>query len=260
MIRFLNQIVANRGLRGHLPENSLAAMCAAWDAGISCCKCDVQLSSDGVPIVIHDETLDRTTNGRGGVADFIVSELQQLNLLGSDGKVTGHRVPLLDELLEKCGIGRQLLVEIKPPVGNRIYPIAKKIQKKEGRLQSFHLEDLVLAAKATMNRCPVALLVDKLEGDLPAEFHGMISARHESLSPEVMNRLKEHRVAAWTVNDPERIRQIMKMGGVDMIITDIPLVAKEIVEAPLRELVRRAEAEKLSAIYPKTPPTRKSVD
>src|SRR5271156_5650201 len=84
-------IVAHRGLHGELPENSLAAMVAAWDAGILWCECDVHLSRDGEAIVIHDETLDRTTTGQGPVGEFSLKQLEELRLRDRTGKPTSHR-------------------------------------------------------------------------------------------------------------------------------------------------------------------------
>jgi glycerophosphoryl diester phosphodiesterase len=247
MISASNEIVAHRGLHGELPENSLPAMMAAWDHSINWCECDVQLSSDGVPVIIHDETLDRTTIGKGRVADFPAEELRKLQLKRADGKVTEHRLPLLDELLEASGPGRRLLVETKPVMGKRIYPIAKKIQKKGGMLHSFHREDMILALKATMNRCPVAVLIETAEGQISNDYGGGFHVHHEAISPLAMRVLQGYgRLGAWTVNDPQKIRELAEMGIFELIITDIPLIAKQIVDAPLVEQMRRAQAQKMA--------------
>ena len=58
-------IVAHRGIHGHLPENSLEALLEAWNRGVNWCECDVRGSSDHVPFLLHDGTLDRTTDGVG---------------------------------------------------------------------------------------------------------------------------------------------------------------------------------------------------
>jgi glycerophosphoryl diester phosphodiesterase len=229
MISVTNQIVAHRGLHGELPENSLSAMIAAWNHDIEWCECDVQLSADGVPVVIHDETLDRTTTGSGRVADYPRDELRNLRLRRVDGKVTDDRLSTLDELLDACGPGRKLLVETKPVMGRKIYPIAKKVKKKDGMLHSFHHGDMILALKATMNKCPVAVLVEMAEGQISGEYKGNFHVHHEAISPAAMRLLKSYgEVGAWTVNDPDRIRALAAFGTLTMIITDIPLIAKEI--------------------------------
>ena len=229
MISFPNAIVAHRGLHGELPENSLPAMKAAWDAGIEWCECDVQLSADGSPVVIHDETLERTTTGSGRVADFSVEELRKLRLRRADGTVTEERVPTLDELLDECGPGRRLLVETKPVMGEKICDIAEKVCRKDGMLHSFHRADMILALKANISRCRVAVLIETAEGHLSADYGGPFHVHHDAISAGSMRLLHAYGVGAWTVNDPKRIGELAAMGALSMIITDIPLIAKEIV-------------------------------
>jgi glycerophosphoryl diester phosphodiesterase len=217
-------IVAHRGLHTQLPENSIAAMVAAWDAGILWCECDVQLSGDGIPMVIHDETLERTTTGRGNVADFTARELRELPLLGEDGKPTPHLLPTLDELLELCGPDRKLLVETKPLLGEKMESIARHVHAKGGMIHTFHLGDLFAAHRATGNACSVALLVEK-DQEIPGVFGGPFHVHYERIQHG--NGLKT--VGVWTVNDPEEIRRILKF-DVSMIITDFPLEARRIVD------------------------------
>lgn len=218
-------IVAHRGLHLDLPENSLPAMLAAWDAGMIWCECDIHLSADRIPIVIHDETLDRTTTGHGRVADFTASDLKKLKLLGPNGKPTAHTIPFLDDLLERCGADRRLLVETKPLLGERIDPIAKKVSEKQGMLHSFHLDDMRLASRVTPNGCPVALLAEDTR-DLPADFPGNFHLNHQSLT-QCSTQCPRAKTGAWTVNDLREIRRMMEI-GVEMIITDVPLEAQRL--------------------------------
>ena len=70
---------AHRGASAHAPENTLAALRLAVDQGAGMAEMDVQLSADGVPVLIHDETLDRTTDGQGPVAALPAAEIQRLD-------------------------------------------------------------------------------------------------------------------------------------------------------------------------------------
>ncbi len=230
-------IVAHRGLHADFPENSVPGMLAAWNAGIAWCECDVHLSADGIPVVIHDETLDRTTTGPGRVADFTASDLKKLKLLGPDGEPTADAIPLLDELFELCGPNRRLLVETKPVLGRRICPIAKKIAQRQGMLHSFHKQDLLLA------KCPVALLVENAQ-DFPADFPGNFHVNYQSLTPQY----PPGKISVWTVNDLEAIPRILEF-NVQFIITDVPL--------QVQRLVQSAEA---SAPSPASPNSGKSAD
>src|SRR5919202_3540380 len=73
------KVVGHRGAMGHCPENTLASFARALELGADWIECDVHLSRDGVPVVIHDETLDRTTDGHGLVAEHTLAELKQLD-------------------------------------------------------------------------------------------------------------------------------------------------------------------------------------
>src|SRR5215469_12347519 len=103
---------AHRGARAYAPENTLLAFAMAFDVGADAIECDVALSSDRCPIVIHDATLDRTTSGRGPVHLRTLAELR-----GMDVGWIRHppeRIPLLEEVLElvKCRNG-QINLEVK---------------------------------------------------------------------------------------------------------------------------------------------------
>ncbi|MEV6487256.1 glycerophosphodiester phosphodiesterase family protein [Actinoplanes sp. NPDC051633] len=109
------QRVAHRGYSWVAPENTLPALAGAVRAGATLVEFDVRTSADGVPVVIHDRTVDRTTDGSGHVWDFPVAQLRELDA-GSwfSTAFAGVRVPLLSEVLDACGTA-SLLLEIKPP-------------------------------------------------------------------------------------------------------------------------------------------------
>lgn len=103
---------AHRGLHGEgVTENGTAAFSAAIVAGVGI-ECDVQAGQDGVPIVIHDERLERLTGHRAAVANMTVPELVLLRL------TDGGRVPMLAELLEQVAGRVPLLIEVKAPRGD----------------------------------------------------------------------------------------------------------------------------------------------
>jgi glycerophosphoryl diester phosphodiesterase len=215
-------IVAHRGLHSRLPENSLAAIAAAWEHGILWCECDVHLSRDGIAVVIHDETLDRTTTGRGNVADFSAAELTKLRLLGNDGKPTEGRLPLLEEILDRMPFGCHLLVETKPSLGERIVAISRRILEAGGMLHSFNVADIRLAQTELGSELPCAYLADK-PADAPL-FSRRIHLDHKQITPEVARGYTAAgvRLGAWTVNDLSGKRRLAAL-GVDMIITDRPI-------------------------------------
>ncbi|MDX3077550.1 glycerophosphodiester phosphodiesterase family protein [Streptomyces sp. MI02-7b] len=94
---------AHRGQWREAPENSLAAFKAAYDHGAEIIETDIQLTKDGVPVLMHDTTVDRTTNGRGAVADMTLAQIEQLRLReglgGGQAAVTDQQVPTLEEAM-----------------------------------------------------------------------------------------------------------------------------------------------------------------
>ena len=104
-------VIGHRGNSIHYPENTLAAIRSAFDLGADAVEVDVRLTRDGVPIVFHDDRLERTTNGRGDAADLTLAAVKQLDA-GSwkSPRFSGARVPTLEEvILEARGRGRLLL-------------------------------------------------------------------------------------------------------------------------------------------------------
>src|SRR5215218_3697295 len=89
-------IVGHRGAMGYAPENTFAAYERAVALGADAVECDVHLSADGVPVVIHDHTLDRTTSGRGLVRDHTLAQLRALDAGAFFGpEFAGQRLPTL---------------------------------------------------------------------------------------------------------------------------------------------------------------------
>jgi glycerophosphoryl diester phosphodiesterase len=215
-------IVAHRGLHTRFPENSLAAMAAAWARGITWCECDVHLSSDRVPVVIHDETLDRTTTAKGDITDFQAAQLTKLHLLDPEGQCTEYRLPLLEEILGQMPFGCRLLVETKPELGEKIIPIARRVLETGGMLHSFNARDIEIARTALGSALSCAFLADKV-GDAPPTAR-RIHLDHKQITAETAcaYRAAGIRLGAWTVNDRPEKRRLAAL-GVDMIITDRPI-------------------------------------
>jgi len=108
-------IAGHRGDRSTAPENTLPALQGALDSTLDFVETDVQLTADGIPVLIHDETVDRTTNGTGAVADLTFSQLRELDA-GSwySAEFAGVVVPSLDEFLAVFATSdKQALLELK---------------------------------------------------------------------------------------------------------------------------------------------------
>ena len=109
--------IAHRGASAYAPENTLAAFGQALRLGCHAVEFDVRLSRDRVPVVIHDATVDRTTNGRGAVRNMSVAELQRLDAGAWFGpQFAGARVPTLDEALAAVAAPARCAIELKEVV------------------------------------------------------------------------------------------------------------------------------------------------
>lgn len=111
------RVIGHRGALALAPENTLAAFAAGERCGVDAIEFDVQRTADGVPVVIHDHTLDRTTNGTGPVNAHTLSEIRALDAgIRFGTSFAGERVPSLDELLTWVAPRRlDLMLELKQP-------------------------------------------------------------------------------------------------------------------------------------------------
>lgn len=95
-------VVAHRGDWKNEPENSLAAIKNCIDMGVDMVEIDLHMTKDSVLILLHDETLDRTTNGKGSPLNYSLEEIKKLYLKDSKGNLTGHKIPTLEEVFTLC--------------------------------------------------------------------------------------------------------------------------------------------------------------
>ena len=109
-------VIAHRGASGYAPENTMAAFRKAVDMGVTEVETDVHLTKDGRLVLLHDHTLDRTTDGTGAPGDFALAELKRLDAGGwFDAAFAGERLIALDELLAAFGDALTYHVELKDP-------------------------------------------------------------------------------------------------------------------------------------------------
>jgi glycerophosphoryl diester phosphodiesterase len=221
-------IIAHRGLHDDLPENSIVAFSAAFSAGFDWVEFDVWKSFDGEPVVVHDETLDRTTQATGRVLDRTSAELGQIILKGARGRLRKWRLPIGMPLV------RPALVEIKPPDDKALVARVVKSMAARGSpwmIQSFDSTNLV-HAWAVDPKAHGAWLVET-EGDLQKairERWPAVHAAHELLDERVVSDLRAAgcSVGAWTVNQERAARSIALLRP-DKIITDAPLRVRRVI-------------------------------
>jgi glycerophosphoryl diester phosphodiesterase len=227
-------VVAHRGHSAVAPENTLAAVAAARRARADWIEVDVRTSTDGVPVVIHDRTVDRTTGGTGAVAELTAAQLTALDAgswFSADG-FGGEPVPtfagVLDDMRRRGG---RLLVEIKRPqspagVAALIAMIRECRLTRRVMVQSFD-PAIVAAAREAAPELPRALLTDGLHED-PVNVCREVGARayHPTVedvlaNPGVVDELHAAGLAVmvWTANE-DALWPALSAASVDGIITD----------------------------------------
>ncbi|MFE6745063.1 glycerophosphodiester phosphodiesterase [Kitasatospora purpeofusca] len=228
-------VIAHRGASSAAPENTLLSDEVARRAGADWIENDVQPSKDGVPHVLHDETVDRTTNGTGRVRDLTAAQLAALDAGAWFAPTTaGARVPTLAAQLDDLRTrGGSLLLEIKGPhTRDEVARIVKDIRDRgmAGRVfvQSFET-DALRHTRELAPELPLGLLRASLDADPVAVARDLgLSAYNPAdaalaTRPEVVAALHAAGVAvnAWTVDAPARWKAL-DAAGVDGIITNRP--------------------------------------
>ncbi|MCC6850444.1 MAG: glycerophosphodiester phosphodiesterase [Deltaproteobacteria bacterium] len=226
--------IAHRGASGRAPENTHASFAAALALGAEAIELDCQLSADGELVVIHDETLDRTTDGRGPVGDRTWEELARLDAgAWFDASYAGERIPRLDDVLARVRDRALLNVEIKSArdVGAIEAKLAALVAHADATewvvFSSFHWDALrTLRATAPWARLGVLCDDDPRRGGLALA----LELRGEAIIPG--RRWIDAGVVAeahargldvwvWTVNEPGEMRRLLAL-GVDGLFSDWP--------------------------------------
>ena len=231
----MTEIMAHRGSRINRPENTLTAFEEAVRVGADGIELDVHLSKDGQVVVLHDETLDRTTDGSGFVHEWTLADLQQLDA-GSwfDPAFSGQRIPSLAEvldLLEALGFRGRLNIELKRGknrgMEKKIHSLLEQKQRSfEVLFSSFSLRALWRLHRL-LPGAEVAYLIKKSRFLLLlGKYLPWISSLHlsqKSYLPKPFYSSK--RIRIWTVNQEKGMKKAFQL-GVEAIITDKPEVAK----------------------------------
>lgn len=227
-------VIAHRGASAAAPENTMPAFRAALDAGALWIETDVQPTVDDQLILIHDDDVDRTTDGTGCVRDFDLAALRALDAGSSfHSSFAGTRIPLLAELLPLITADRRLLLEIKGDHTTAQLQLILDLIDTTGTadrvfLQSFEIPVLE-RLRALRPTDPIGLLVEVIEGDPVAQCRELGATTY---NPDVLELVKYPGLVAelhaagiaiqpWTADSKQEWAQLTAL-GVDGIITDLP--------------------------------------
>jgi len=230
--------VAHRGFSARAPENTLASVKAGMQAGADGCEFDVYTSRDGVAVLMHDATVNRTTNGKGKVTDLTAAQLAKLDAGSWKGKAfAGEPVPTLVGVLRAMkGSDCTAVIEVKGKgiAGPVVHAVRDAGMVESSVVISFQ-EEAVADVRALEPRLTGALVVGGKAKGTEAQWAAQLAERagkcsaaildlhYGMLSPSLIAELHRRgfKVWCWTVNDPV-IMNALARWGVDGITTDRP--------------------------------------
>ncbi len=234
-------IFAHRGDLAHAPENTLPSFQQALQKGADGIELDAKLTADGHVIVIHDSSVDRTSDGKGRVASFTLEAIRALDAgKRFNEKFTGAKVPLLEEVFEIVGKDKMINIELtnyyftsRDGLALKVCELIKRHNNQSQILFSSYFPSNLKIAAQIFPEIPRGLLAMPGPLGLWARSFGFMFGDYQALHPHISNTSREQmqrahrlkrRVHVWTANTPEEITQL-KEWGVDGIITDDPQMA-----------------------------------
>jgi glycerophosphoryl diester phosphodiesterase len=239
----LPTIFAHRGACGYSPENTLAAFELAVNQGADAIELDAKLTADGHVVVIHDQTVERTTGAQGRVGELALADLRQLEC-GSffDRAFTGERIPTLDEVFE--AVGRLIYINVEltnyasitDDLPERVAKIVRKHVLEERVLFSSFNPLALLRVRRQIPQAPTGLLAEKGKAGRLARSPLGALLGYQALHPEQTDvtpdlvkwvHRRSRRVHTYTVNLEEDMLRVFN-AGVDGIFTDDPLLAQRV--------------------------------
>jgi glycerophosphoryl diester phosphodiesterase len=218
-------VISHAACGGHAPENTLAGLAAALGFGADAIEVDVQASTDGVPVLMHDLTVDRTTNGSGAVAELSLEELRGLD-------AGGEPVPTLREALDQAGGRALLVVEIKQPgIERQIAAVVRECGAENDVMIWSFFPQALESMRIAEPRLPAGLLVAAESLPRWRELREL-ALRTGLQAVSVFFAGVEQRLAdecqrsglclyAWTVDGEKEMSRLIVL-GIDGICTNFP--------------------------------------
>ncbi|MFB3169577.1 glycerophosphodiester phosphodiesterase family protein [Neobacillus sp. 179-C4.2 HS] len=231
--------VAHRGATGYAPENTIAAFDKGVEMKADYIEIDVQRSKDGELVIIHDNTVDRTTDGTGYVKDLTFEQIRSLDAGSWKGEqFTGEKIPTFDEILDRYHGKTGILIELKSP---ELYPgiegqVAQKLkernldkpQNEKIIIQSFNFESMKIT-NSLLPKVPIGVLTSNrahtTEQALKefSTYADYFNPSYGIVSKELVDQVHSlgMKIQSWTVRSHEAAQFLLDM-NVDGIITDYP--------------------------------------
>jgi len=250
-------VIGHRGASGELPENTMAAFERAVAQGAVILETDVHASRDGALVLFHDDELERTTDGRGRLAEHTLAELQRLDAGyrfspaggGFPERGCGHRIPLLEDALRTFPAIR-FNVEVKersPALVAGTVELVRRLGREDSVLLAAASDEIMADLRAELARTGVRPAVGASAGDVlgcvraaldgrppppgpmalqvPPDFAGRPLVTRELVAHAHAHGLVVH---VWTINEPAEMERLLDL-GVDGVMSDFPGRLAEVV-------------------------------
>ncbi len=237
----MTQIFAHRGARGYAPENTLESFMLAVRQKADGIELDVQMTSDGELVIIHDESVDRTSDHKGLVKSFTLNELKQFNFNNHNPEYPVCRIPTLEEVIQLIKpTDLRINIELK----NGIFVYEGIEQKVLDLVRKYDMEDRVIYS--SFNHYSIVkvkqmkpdaycgfLHEDRFIGVPEYAAKYKMDAVHPALyfliDEQYVKQARKYglEINSWTINEPEHIWGALQL-GIDILITDYPDRAIEI--------------------------------
>ena len=229
------KIFAHRGASAYAPENTLEAFRLAMEQGADGIELDVQMTKDGELVVIHDETIDRVSNGNGAVRDYTLEELKQFSVSNHFEQYPDVKIPTLREVLELVKPGTmEINIELKtgiywyPQIEQKVLELVKEEGMEERIIYSSFNHYSVQKIRELSPEAETAYLIGDVMLDVAdytrnTGIKGLHPALFHVKMADFLKEYKESGIAlrVWTVNDKDQIRWLIDE-GVDAVITNYP--------------------------------------
>ncbi len=232
-IRNCIQIVAHRGFSGIYPENTLLSIKKAMELGVDFIEVDVRQTKDGELVILHDEKIDRTTDGNGYVNEITYSQLKKFDA-GAWKGFHGEKIPHLMEVFDIIGGRCGLLIEIKQcDIEKLCRCISKNCSDLKMFIGSFNI-DYIEQVRSILPALPATLISFSVPDHLNRLIEKGIrklDIHYRSLNSEIVRSLvgKGFLVNCWTVDEENEMITCINM-GVQFITTNRPDILKSLVE------------------------------
>ena len=219
--------IGHRGARAYEPENTLLGFKKALEIGVDAVEFDVRRAGSGELVVIHDDKVDRTTNGSGAVNALTLSEIRQLTT------EKGEKIPTLEEALDFLDNKAKILIELKETglEEDLLASIRKKNLTKNVIIVSFH-EEALRKTKSIEDEIETGLIYVRHKNPIEAALDlgaSYILPLYRFTHSKLIQKAHENglKVIVWTINSPEEASEYAKK-GVDGIASDKPSILMDL--------------------------------